>query len=291
MQGPVRLDVPTLLPLFAALSLGVLSGCSPAQGQLDQSAVTDAIWGEAYSAQLSVVEVKSDGSLTSYSGPAIFAAGSGELPPGLSMNEAGLVTGTAEYVGTYELEVWVSGLTRLESFLDQISIEVSGVDAGGYIGHERDQLTQLYFNEGGRQSDMWVRAAGGGGPDQNVYVANVGVYVAGPNGVEEEGRNDDIRIGDLRAEDLEIVVGPWEENDEVDPHPGYPSGHYNDGSPATWDGALTFTAGSDTGEMDVSFSHPDYGRDSTRLMVVPPDWCTEGHQMGNYWDDPSAVCE
>jgi len=265
----------------------VAAGCPSGAGQLDLSGVGPAEWGEPYQAQLSVVRVQGNGSLSSYNDGVSYAPGEGALPEGLTMNEAGLISGTPTTVGVFEQQVWVSNLRNIESFLDLVTIEVTA--EGAFIGHERDQLTQLSDLNNPLQLDIWMRPAEGAEQGMQTYTANVGVYLPGPNGVAEGGAFDDIRIADLTPDEVTVTVGPWEAVDEVDPYPGYPSGHYSDGSPATHDGGFAFSAGSDTGEMAVSFFHETYGIDSTRVMIVAPDWCPQGFQIGSDWDD--AACE
>ena len=280
--------------LVLLLSLGALTtGCPPGEGRLDLTSVSGANFEEAYSAQLSVVRVKGDGSLDAYSGPARFTLSGGDLPPGITMNEAGTLAGTPTWVGSYPVEVWVSDLKNIESFIAPVTIDVSGANVNAFLGHERDQLTQLYYNQGGKQSDMWTRAAGGGEEGMESYTMLPGIYSPGPNGIAEEGLNDDVKIGDVARADVQVNTGPWEEVEEVDPFElggGYPSGHYNEGQPVVYDDEWTFTAGSDTGQMAVTVIHPTYGMDETKIMVVPPDWCPLGKQIGNYWDDPDAAC-
>ncbi|MCO4769984.1 MAG: hypothetical protein KDA24_08115 [Deltaproteobacteria bacterium] len=272
---------------LASVVVAALAGCGSNAGQLDLSAVGAAEFGEPYTAQLAVVRVQGDGSLTSYNDAASFVAGEGSMPVGLTMNEAGLIEGTPTSVGVFEQQVWVSNLKNIESFLDLVTIEVTA--EGAFIGHERDQLTQITDLPGYRQSDIWLRPSGGGEEGMQTYTANVGIYLPGPNQVADGGGLDDVRIADLTVDEVTVTVGPWDEVGETDPRPGYPSGHYNEDSPVTHDGGFTFSAGSDTGEMDVSFSHPVLGIDATRVMVVPPDWCTNGFQEGSDWDN--GVCE
>jgi hypothetical protein len=272
-----------LAGLALSVALPLVAGCASKAGQLDLSGVPDAQFGEDYTGQLSVVRVQGDGSLSSYDGAVSFAAGDGAMPDGLTMNEAGLITGNPSQVGTFEQQVWVSNMSGIESFLDLVTITV--IAEGAFIGHERDQLTQITDLPGYRQSDIWMRPVGGGGPGMDTYTANVGIYMPGPNGVEEAGGGDDVRIGDLTPGEVTVTVGPWQEMNETQPYPGHPSAHLNDGSPVVHEGGFTFSAGSDTGEMDVSFSHEVYGLDSTRVMVVPPDWCTEGFQEGSDWNN------
>ena len=273
--------------------VSLTTGCPPGEGRADVTGVPAALYLEAYTGQLAVVRVKADGSLDAYDGPARYALSSGDMPEGLTLNEAGTVSGTPTWVGSYPVEVWVSDLRNLASFLAPITLEVSGENVNAFMGHERDQLTQLYWNQGGKQADMWTRASGGGEEGMQSYTMLPGIYSPGPNGIAEAGLNDDELIGSVTREQVEVNTGPWEEVDEVDARPqqGYPSGHYNEGSPLTYDDAWTFTSGADTGEMAVTVIHPTYGMDETRVMVVPPDWCPQGQQIGNYWDDPNARCE
>ena len=280
-----------LLPLFALGLVTALSGCAGKEGMLDVSSVDSAIWGQEYSAQLGVVIVEKNGSLSSYDGPAAFSTSS-TMPAGLTLSEAGLITGTPTEIGAYSLEIWVSGLDKIESFLDLVDIEVTAEGVDAFLGRERDQLTQLSELGQPRQLDMWVRAAGGGGPGMNAYTPNLGIYVAGPNGVAQGGWGDDERIADVDLSEVTVTTSKFQPVDEVDPSgPSYPSGHYTDGNPAYFDEATgEFVAGSDTGEMDVTFTHPVFGEHVTRLMVVPPDWCTNGYQIGNSWDGES-YCE
>lgn len=281
--------------LLVVLSIAALTaGCPPSAGMADLTNVPTANYDEAYNAQLAVVKVKKDGSLDAYDGPALYALSSGELPTGLTLNEAGSITGTPSWVGTWTFEVWISSMKNIESFMAPVTIEVSGANVNAFIGHERDQLTQLYWDQGGKQSDMWTRAAGGGETGMETYTMIPGIYAPGPNGIAEKGLNDDVKIGDVARADVEVNTGPWEEIEEVDPFElggGYPSGHYNEGEPVVYDGEWSFTAGADTGQMAVTVVHPTYGMDDTKIMVVPPDWCPNGHQQGNYWDDPEAACE
>ena len=276
------------LPILflSALALTLTVGCGSKAGQLDLSLVDDPVFGEAYTAQLRVVQVQNDGSLSRYDGPASFAAGDGALPDGLTLNEAGQISGTPTAAGQFEQQVWVSNMKGLESFLDVMTLEV--IVEGAFIGHERDQLTQITDLPGYRQSDIWLRPAEGGEQLMQTYTANVGLYLPGPNLVAEAGGGDDVRVGSLTEEEVTVVVGPWQEMNETEIYPGHPSVHHNDGSPATHVGGFTFTAGSDTGEMDVTFSHDTYGMDETRVMVVPPDWCPDGFQEGSDWDN--GIC-
>jgi len=284
--------IAALVSLLALVAL--TAGCPPGQGRLDVTGVGGADYDVPFTGQLSVVRVTKSGSLDAYSGPAKYTLTGGVLPTGLTMNEAGAITGTPTWIGIYTAEVWVSEMKGIDSFLEPLTIAVSGANVNAFLGHERDQLTQLYWDQGGKLADMWTRAAGGGEDGMQTYTMLPGIYAPGPNGIAEGGANDDILIGDVTRDEVEVITGPWEEVDEVDPFElggGYPSGHYNEGEPVAYDDVWTFTAGADTGEMAVTVSHPTYGWDETRILVVPPDWCPLGHQIGNYWDDDKAACE
>ena len=121
--------------------------------------------------------------------------------------------------------------------------------------------------------DMWVRAAGGG-EDQSKYTVDPGVYTDGANNLPEAGAGDDVRVGDLTADEVEITLGEWEFVSEWD--------HVPEDSPPSFDGALTFSAGADTGELPVTISSK-YGTEETRLMVIPPDWCPQGQDGFDGW--------
>jgi hypothetical protein len=149
------------------------------------------------------------------------------------------------------------------------------VGAPVHLGWVHDQTTRLTSTQG-LMLDLWVRAAGGG-ERMSTYTLDPGVYLVGLNGTAEAGFGDDVRVGDLGAEEVEITLGQWEASaDETNPP------HEPEGSPPTFDGALTFQAGADTGEVPVTIESL-YGTEETRLMVLPPDWCTQGRDGFDGW--------
>ncbi len=144
------------------------------------------------------------------------------------------------------------------------------------LGYVHDQDTVLTTDHG-LQEDMWVRIAGGG-EDQASFELRPGLYDAGPNGVHEQGRNDDVLVQSLSASDLVINLGNWEPVNEASNPP-----HSNDGSPSSY-AAGFFDAGSDTGELPVILTHGEGGTIETRLQVTPPDWCPLGEHEGGSWN-------
>jgi hypothetical protein len=283
-----------------ALLLGLLMGCPPeGPPSLDFSNLTDARFGQEYSGQIY---------LQYYDGPASFTQVGGELPPGLSMDEAGLVTGTPEYLGTFTFEVLATRLSGYEDLTDTASLEVvlpegcscddsnfltevACVEAGHiwacfdvvvHVGYEHDQLNNMTESLD-LMRDIWLRITGGGiqGEGVNSWTMNPGLYLPGPNGVDDGGDRDDERVGDLNFRDLDIEFTNWEATGPTPANPpSYPSEHVPEGgdigSPRISSGG-TFTAGADGGEANVRLSHPDYsGALERRLLIVPPDWCPVG---------------
>jgi len=268
-----------------------LSACGNGRGglgggggsaDLDLSELPDGTYGVEYEGRVRVED---------YGGAVSLTQTGGDLPPGLSMDEAGRVTGTPEYLGTYTFEVLASGMQGVADFTDEASITVGadGVEEA-FLGYEHDQLNN-FDDIGGRMRDIWVRISETG-EDQFTYTLNPGIYVPGPNGQNNRGRADDVRIGDLTSADLEWTLAEWEPTNDPVLHEYEPdifSQHLPEGDPPVIDTkAGTFTAGVDAGEQDIDLSHPDYGTVETRLMVTVPDWCPNGKHEGG-WED--GICE
>ena len=154
-------------------------------------------------------------------------------------------------------------------------MRITAGDAPVHLGWSHDQTTRLTAAHG-LMLDLWVRVRGGG-EESSTYTLDPGLYLAGPDGIPEAGHGDDLRVGDLSAADLEISLGQW----EVVTDDGQPP-HVPEDSPPSFDGALTFRAGADTGELPVTISS-EHGVQETRLMVVPPDWCPEGRDGYDGW--------
>ncbi len=150
------------------------------------------------------------------------------------------------------------------------------------LGYVHDQETVLTIDYD-IQTDMWVRVAEGGEAGQDSFELRPGLYSAGPNGLYEQGRNDDVLVESLDISEVTVTEGPWAESEEVDPNgPSYPSGHYNEGDPTVYAGGGIFQAGVDTGNLPVTISHPDHDSIETNVQVLPPDWYPLGEHDGSF---------
>lgn len=283
-------SVRTIRLLAISLLILLLSACGNGRGGLggggsaefDLSTLPSGTYGVEYDGRLQVQD---------YGGAVSLTQTGGELPPGLSLDEAGFVTGTPEYIGTFTFEALASGMQGVDDFTGDVSISISGDGVeGAFLGYEHDQLNN-FDDIGGRMRDMWVRVSGTG-LDQWSYTLNPGIYVAGPNGQNNRGRADDVRIGDLTSADLEWTLGEWEATNDPVLHEYEPdifSQHIPEGDPPVIDPeAGVLTAGVDAGEQDIELSHPEYGTVQTRLMVTVPDWCPNGKHDGGWTD---GICE
>jgi len=227
-----------------------------------------------------------------YGGAVSMTQTGGDLPPGLAMDEAGRVTGTPSYAGQFTFEVLSSGMEVIDDFTADATIVVTA-DAveDAFLGYDHDQLNN-FDNVGGRMRDIWLRISGTG-EDQSTYTINPGVYLAGPNGNNDRGRGDDVRIGDVSISSLEWDLADWvPTNDPVlhEYEPDIFSQHVPEGDAPVIDTAAgTFSAGVDGGEQDIQFTHPEYGTVDTRLMVTAPDWCPNGKHPEGGWTD--GICE
>ncbi len=261
--------------LLLTLALGVLAACPPGEPpEFDFSNLSDARFGEAYEAQIYLLD---------YTGPAAFTQVGGELPTGLSMNEAGTVSGTPEYLGTFTFEVMASGLNNSEDAFGTVSINVVAVGdtlVDAFVGYEHDQLNNM-SERLDLMRDIWLRVTGGGIEGLDSWTMNPGVYLPGPNGVRNGGDIDDVRIGDVSFSELTVEFSNWDPTGPVEANPpGYPSEHNPEGSPPSYNSAGTFSAGADGGEAEIRISHPDYeGAVDRRVMLVPPDWCPIGEDF------------
>jgi hypothetical protein len=277
------------LKLLVLLVIPVLLSACPAGGRLgggdeilDLSELLDGSYGVEYSGRIRVED---------YGGAVSMTNTGGDLPPGLSMDEAGRVTGTPTYAGQFSFEVLASGMQGVADFTGDVDLSITADDVeDAFLGYAHDQLNN-FDSVGGRMRDMWVRV-GGTGLDQSTYTINPGIYVPGPNGVNNRGRADDVRIGDLSIDSLEWTLADWvPTNDPVlhEYEPDIFSQHVPEGDPPVIDTAAgTFTAGVDAGEQDIQIDHPDYGTVETRLMVTVPDWCPHGEHEGGWTE---GICE
>lgn len=276
-----------LIPLLAL----VLTACpGTVEVALDTSGVTDATYGVDYAASLS---------LGDYSGTAAFSVNSGSLPRGLSLDAAGRISGTPEWVETTTAEVLVSGLDGADDFVGSVTVAVNteGLDAA--LGFEHDFLNNFYDDfSPGRMPNIWMRLEGTGVADQSQWTMNPGVYLPGPNGVHEDGidrghtdgSGDDVRIGDLDFRALEWDFHTWRPTIQPNAFPqnGYPSVHLPEGDSPTFTGRGVFSAGVDGGQAILEITHPAYPNTvEKRVQIVPPDWCPNGQSDG----PQIGVCE
>ena len=263
-----RLDL--LLASIFVLTVFV-SGCQKLPGLYDLSGLTVARYNEPYQGQIAIED---------YSGPAQYSLveGSGELPPGLELDEAGRVTGTPTYVGTWTFEVLATlSSKKIDDFSDEVSLIVTAEYVEGvFLGYEHDQVNNM-TEELGLMTDVWVRVSGGGVEGMQNWTMNPGLYLPGVNGQAERGYEDDVRIGDIAFEELEVESFTWEPTGPVEPYDGHPSAHNPEDEPPVLSGDGTISAGADGGEGTLILRHPDYeDAIETRVLVVPPDWCPKG---------------
>ncbi|MBJ96026.1 MAG: hypothetical protein CMP23_16300 [Rickettsiales bacterium] len=270
--------LPRLRTASAMTVLLAIMGCPPAEApQVDFSNLSDARFQEAYSAQVY---------LQNYRGPAAFTQVGGELPPGLSMNEAGEISGSPEYLGTYSFDLLISGLDSFEDISATGSINVVASQetlAQAFIGYEHDQANNMTATLN-MMRDIWLRVTGGGIQAEgiNTWKINPGIYLPGPNGVNNGGDEDDERIGDMTFTELLEVDGvefsDWEATGPVEANPpSHPSEHVPEDDPPRISEDGTFSSGADGGEASLRLSHPDFsGAVQRKVMVIPPDWCPEG---------------
>ena len=171
-----------------ALVLSALSACPVPPIAFDFSNLTTARFGAAYTGQIYILD---------YSGPVAFTQVGGELPPGLSLDEAGNVTGTPSYLGLFTFDVLASGLKNSDDVMGTVTLEVIAVgdtlDALG-VGYEHDQFNNM-TERLDLMRDIWLRVTGGGlqGEGMNSWTMNPGLYLPGPNGQAEGGDGDDQR--------------------------------------------------------------------------------------------------
>ena len=295
-----------LLSLGLSLLVGCPSGSDDDDGSdptLDTSGLAVATYGSAYAGVVGV---------TDYDGPARYEINVGELPPGLEMNEAGAVTGTPTWAGSWDVEILVTGLDGMDDFAGPATVVVSAAGvADAFWGYEHDQfnnMTERY----GMMENIWVRLTGVGVTETSSWTMNPGIYLPGEDGQAENGAGDDERIGDLDFESLSIqVVDTWvpfadfgathlaelmdeewvpTEEPNTFPNQGYPSVHLPEGDPPVITAEGVFTGGVDGGEASIRIYHPDYDNViSVQYQVVPPDWCQNGvHVDGG---QTPGVCE
>lgn len=196
----------------------------------------------------------------------------GDAPAGLGVGADGAVTGTPTQSGRFALRLRAQGMTDHPDVAGCLYVWVNpGADERA-LGFARTQDTAITLQRG-VQTELWVRLAGAGVDDQSENTFDFGAYEAGPDGVHAAGRGDDVRVADVSGDDVEIVLGAWAS------HPERPD-HSWVNEPPEHLGGGRFVAGGDTGEWPMVVRHPTLGAISTKLQVVPPDWCPDGVSSG-----------
>lgn len=208
-----------------------------------------------------------------YAGPARFDLVGGALPEGLNLFIDGLVRGVPSASGAFELRIAATELSEHPDVEGCLILSVSPPDTEPALGYVHDQATTL-TTETGVQVDLWVRIAQGGEQAQQAVTLRPGVYLSGPNGDHEQGGGDDVLQESLDLSEVTVTLGEWRPVQETG------SGdHTNEGSPPSYEAGI-FTAGTDTGHLPFTITHPDYGAVPSKLQVVPPDWCPGGVSSG-----------
>jgi hypothetical protein len=263
----------TLRLLFPLALAASLAGC-PAPTTpptLDTSGVPGGTYGVDYEGALA---------LTGYDGAAAFTINSGSLPQGLTMDAAGRITGTPSWVETQTVEVLVSGLDGVDDLVGDVTVSIDADGLDVELGYEHDQtnnMTELM----GFMKNIWLRVDGSGTGEQQDWTMSPGLYLAGDDGVHEDGYGDDVRIGDIDFRELDWTFTNWVAPEARNTNQNYPSQHTNDGEPPSFTGRGVFSSHSDTGQADLTLKHPDYPNTIEVLVqVTPPDWCANGHSTG-----------
>jgi hypothetical protein len=247
---------------------GTLIGSPGGSAEIDESGIGDGVLFEPYSGRVEVLgsEEEIDWSVVE-----------GAPPRGLLFQADGSVSGSPTWLGAARFTVRAESedFGALEA---ELEIDVGPGDLELGLGYTRDQVNNM-TDEGGRMWDMWLRIEGSGVGDQSEYRMDPGVYAAGDDGVQEGGVDDDVRVGDVRFADLEVVLGAWQ--------PAF--GNELEGDGIAYDGDWGWIAGPDTGELELTLSHPRWGEYETRILAVPPDWCPNGYHPDGGWSD--GYCE
>lgn len=258
--------------LLLALAATLLMACpEPVAPTFDASGVGPAIYDVEYTGVLA---------LTGYDGPAAYRINGGTLPQGLELDAAGRITGLPGWVETQTVEVLVSGLDGADDLIGEVTVEVTTEGLDAQLGYEHDQLNNMLM-VGDKMTNIWLRVDGTGEEGMGEWTMNPGVYLPGEDGVHSAGRGDDVRIGDLDFRALDWTFSNWRATRKDNTAPGYPSVHLPEGEPPSFTGRGVFSAHADTGEADLTITHPAYHNTVEKLVqVVPPDWCPNGESMG-----------
>ena len=227
---------------------------------LDTSGVQDASVVTPYSGALRV---------DSWAGESTWSVTSGDLPPGLSMTPLGNIVGTPTQLGVWTVEVRATGMPFPDTTGAVTLRVVPGTMPVG-LGYARNQLNNMSERDEPLLRDAWLRIANAGVTELSRYTLDVGLYAAGPDGVLEGGKGDDLLVGAVK--DVAVTVGSWTGIEGQDT-----------GDAIEKEAGTTFAAGEDTGELEFTLSHPDWPDATFRILALPPDWCPQGAHQGGPW--------
>ena len=175
------------------------------------------------------------------------------------------MTGAPTYLGTFEFEVRVTGELLADNVQDTVAITVVPGTVDVQLGWLRDQTTRLTDN-GDRMWDPWTRLANAGG-DYTEVTLLYALYAPGDDGINRNGRGDDVVVGDVDPADVGVLLGAWSPVDDA-------------GDGIEYIGDATFRAHEGTGEAPLTLELEGFDDVDTRVMVTAPDWCLEGDHPG-----------
>jgi hypothetical protein len=262
----------------------LLSSCVPANGVLigpgsgdddDDDSVSDRpldvrAVGPASVLQPYSAPVRAQG----WGGGITWALLTGSLPPGIEFGEDGTLSGTPTWLGTYTFTA--RGTLETGSISEgDVTVEVVPGDTELEVGYVRDQVNNMTEEED-LMKDAWLRIAGGGEGGMTEVTLDLGIYGSGPNGQQEGGFGDDIRVYDLPPGQFELALGSWTTPQEWDTD-----------EPLEYVGDASFVAHGDTGRQTFTVTataFPEVDELDSRVIVTPPDWCPLGEHDGGGWN-------
>lgn len=247
-----------------------LAGCPTASGPavVEQELLIEAPEASLFAGYSGRVLLRSEA-------PARFSVVAGALPSGLAMDEAGRITGTPDWLGTFEATVRAEPADGPDL---EGPLEITVAPGATEVAPGFPREPKLAPGDTVLLGDLWVRIAGAGEPGMDRRPFEPGLYTAGPDGVFDGGGGDDVRVGDLSLDgEAFLGLGQWNPS----------NGEAEDDPPTLLDGVLV--AGEQAGERSLSFSAESYPAQPVTLAVVPPDWCPLGDHPGG--GPNPGVCE
>ncbi|HCP47809.1 MAG TPA: hypothetical protein DIU15_17340 [Deltaproteobacteria bacterium] len=230
-------------------------------------------------------------SLSGYDDTVSWALVGGSLPTGLELSPEGAIFGAPTWIDQWSFIVEVTD-DEGGQLVDSLSLSTIA-SADTFLGFVHDRTNNM-TDDFGLMSGMWLRIEGGGETGLETYAPEFNLYEAGPNGIAEEGWNDDVMVGTLEPSQVVMQILDWTPTGPVDPIlPGYPSGHYPEGSPLTLAADNTLEAGADGGEATLLVTTASQDPLEATVLVVPPDWCPNGVDAVGGSGGPSSTryCE